>query len=98
VTRSELIERLARAIAKREVFFFTEAQAASCRLKNPTRAQRNANPGNVREWRDGRNRPYPRCGGYVDFVVWASDSLPGASIAELSRMVLRKAGACSGKW
>ena len=66
----------------------TGAQAKARGLKYPTRAQRNANPGNVRERRDRTNRPYPRSGGYVDFVAWASDSSPGASLAELGQKAL----------
>jgi hypothetical protein len=30
----------------------------------------------VREWRNCTNRVYPRSGGYVDFVAWASGSGP----------------------
>jgi hypothetical protein len=79
MTRSELIDRLSRAIAKREGFYATAAQAKTQKLQLPTRAQRNANPGNVRKWRDSRNRTYPRSGGCVDFVTWASDSFPSAA-------------------
>ncbi len=88
MNRPELIDRLARAIAKREGFFVTEARAKARGLKYPTRAQRNANPGNVREWRDRKNRPYPRAGGYVDFVAWASNKIPGVSPEKMSQMAL----------
>ncbi len=88
MTLDQLVDRLARAIAEREGYFVTEAQAKARGLKYPTRAQRNANPGNVREWRDSQNRPYPRSGGYVDFVAWASDRFPGVSAERLSQRAL----------
>ena len=65
MTRSELIERLARAITAREGFFVAEPQAETRALKSPTRSQRNANPGNVREWHDAKGQDYPQAGGYV---------------------------------
>ncbi|NUN00284.1 MAG: hypothetical protein HUU41_04165 [Bryobacteraceae bacterium] len=58
MTRAELIEKIARAIAEMEGFYATAAK--------PTLAQRNANPGNIRQWRDGRGRQYPTSKGYVD--------------------------------
>ena len=72
MTLPELINRLTPAIAVREGFFVTEAQANPRGLKFPTRAQRNASRGNIYEWRDSRNRPYPGSGGYAGFVAWAS--------------------------
>jgi hypothetical protein len=45
--------------------------------------RRNANPGAVVRWRD-----YPRYGGYVDFVQWASERFPGASYEEISETAL----------
>ena len=88
MTRKELIQKLARVIAEKEGFFVTEAQAKARQMKYPTRAQRNANPGNIRAWRDAKRRPYPRSGGYVDFVAWASERFPGASHEEMSRRAL----------
>jgi hypothetical protein len=75
MTRAELIEKIARAIAEMEGFY-----AAA----KPTLAQRNANPGNIWQWRDKRG-PYPTNRGYVDFVAWASARFPGLSREELSR-------------
>ena len=77
MTRQELIERIARAIAEMEGFYLTAA--------HPTLAQRNANPGNIRQWRDGCGRAYPTYRGYVDFVAWASARFPGSSREEMSR-------------
>ena len=88
MTREELIQKLAHAIAEKEGFYVTEAQAKARQMKYPTRAQRNANPGNVRAWRDAKRRPYPTSGGYVDFVVWASERFPGLPLEELSRRAL----------
>jgi hypothetical protein len=88
MTRSELVDRLSRAIAAREGFYVTEAQAKAQKLKYPTLAQRNANPGNIREWRNSRNQPYPQSSGYVDFVAWASNTFPGATAEELSQKAL----------
>jgi hypothetical protein len=62
MTREELIEKIGQAIAEMEGFYRTAAQ--------PTLARRNANPGNIRQWRDSRGRPYPTSKGYVDFVAW----------------------------
>jgi hypothetical protein len=80
MTRAELIETIARAIAEMEGFYATAAK--------PTLAQRNANPGNIRLWRDARGRQYPTSKGYVDFVAWASERFPGLSREELSRRPL----------
>jgi hypothetical protein len=80
MTRQELIEKIARAIAEMEGFYLTAAQ--------PTLAQRNANPGNIRQWRDGRGRAYPTHRGYVDFVAWASARFPGSSREEMSRTAI----------
>ena len=90
MTRKELIQKLARVIAEKEGFFVTEAQAKARQMKYPTRAQRNANPGNIRAWRDAKRRPYPTSGGYVDFVAWASQRFPGGSREEMSRRALEE--------
>jgi hypothetical protein len=82
MTRNELIEKIAQAIAEMEGVYRTAAQ--------PTLAQRNANPGNIRRWRDSRGRPYPTAKGYVDFVAWASERFPGASREEMSRCALEE--------
>jgi len=80
MTRAGLIEKIARAIAEMEGFYATAAK--------PTLAQRNANPGNIRQWRDARGRQYPTSKGYVDFVAWASERFPALSRDELSRRAL----------
>lgn len=80
MTRLELIEKIARAIAEMEGFYVTAT--------HPTLAQRNANPGNLRQWRDQRGRVYPTHRGYVDFVAWASTRFPGASREEMSRRAI----------
>jgi hypothetical protein len=80
MTRQELIEKIAHAIAEMEGFYRTAAR--------PTLAQRNANPGNIRQWRDSRGRPYPTAKGYVDFVAWASERFPGASREEMSQRAI----------
>jgi len=82
VTKQELIEQISQAIAEMEGFYRTAAQ--------PTLAQRNANPGNIRQWRDSRGRPYPTSKGYVDFVAWASERFPGASREEMSQRALEE--------
>ena len=82
MTRAELTAKIARAIAEMEGFFVTAAK--------PTLAQRNANPGNIRAWRDARGRPYPTHRGYVDFVAWASERFPGLSREEMSRRALEE--------
>ena len=90
MTRQELLDKLAPAIAENEGFFVTEAQAKARKIRFPTRAQINANPGNLRAWRDAKGRPYPTSGGYVDFVAWASERFPGASREEMSRRALEE--------
>ncbi len=90
MTRQELLDKLARAIAENEGFFVTEAQAKARKIRFPTRAQINANPGNLRVWRDTKGRPYPTSGGYVDFVAWASERFPGAAREEMSRRALEE--------
>jgi hypothetical protein len=82
MTRQELIEKIAWAIAEMEGFYATTAK--------PTLAQRNANPGNIRQWRDARGRPYPTHRGYVDFVAWASERFPGASREEMSQRAIEE--------
>jgi hypothetical protein len=90
MTKLELVDRLARAIAEKEGFYVTEAQARARQIPYPTLAQRNANPGNIRRWTDARGKPYPTARGYVDFVAWASERFPGASCEELSRRALEE--------
>ena len=90
MTRLELVDRLARAMAEREGFYVTEEQAKARGIPWPTLAQRNANPGNIRRWADARGKPYPTHRGYVDFVAWASDRYPGASREEISRRALEE--------
>ena len=88
MTRQNLLDRLARAIAENEGFFVTEAQAKARKIRFPTRAQINANPGNLRAWRDAKCHSYPTSSGYVDFVGWASNQFPGMSREEMSRRAL----------
>lgn len=90
MTRQMLIDKLARAIAEKEGFYVTEEQARARNIRYPTLAQRNANPGNIRRWRDASNRPYPTHRGYVDFVEWASERLRGASRDEISTAALNE--------
>lgn len=71
LSRSEVIEIMAQASAHKEGFYVTAEQARANRMRFPTRAQRNANPGNVRRWKSANGTPYPVEGGYVDFVAWA---------------------------
>jgi hypothetical protein len=80
MTRQDLLDKLARAIAEMEGFFSA----------HPTLAQRNANPGNLRAWWDAKGRPYPTSAGYVDFVGWASHQFPGMSREEMSRRALEE--------
>lgn len=90
MTRQELIEGIAQAIAEKEGFYLSEAQASMRRIRYPSRAQRNANPGNVRTWRDARGKRYPTDGGYVDFVAWASARYPGISDELLSQKAIEE--------
>ena len=90
MTQAELIEKIAQAIAEMEGFYLTPAQAQARGIPHPTLAQRNANPGNIRRWRDKRGRPYPTDRGYVDFVAWASARFPGASAEEMSQRALEE--------
>ncbi|PJF45905.1 MAG: hypothetical protein CUN48_16510 [Candidatus Thermofonsia Clade 3 bacterium] len=82
MTRAELIDKIARAIAEMEGFYATATK--------PTLSQRNANPGNIRQWRDARGKPYPTYRGYVDFVAWASERFSGLSREEMSRRALEE--------
>jgi hypothetical protein len=68
----DLIDRIALAIATYEGFFITKEAAEKMRLVWPTRAQRNANPGNVRAWRR-EGKDYPTQDGFVNFVAWAKE-------------------------
>ncbi|MCL4783449.1 MAG: hypothetical protein KJZ70_10480 [Bryobacterales bacterium] len=90
MTRQELIERITQAIAEKEGFYLTEAQARKRRIRYPSRAQRNANPGNVRTWRDARGKRYPTDGGYVDFVAWASARYPGLAGETLAQKAVEE--------
>lgn len=67
MTKGELIDKIALAIARMEGFLITEEEAFKAGIKWPTIAQRNCNPGNVRKWAG-----YPRTDGYVDFLKWAN--------------------------
>jgi hypothetical protein len=90
MTRQELLDKLSRAIAENEGFLVTEAQAKAQKVRFPTRAQINANPGNLRAWRDAKGQPYPTSAGYVDFVGWASHQFPGLSRDGMSRRALEE--------
>ena len=90
MTRKELIEGIAQAIAEKEGFYLSEAQARKRRIRYPSRAQRNANPGNVRSWRDARGKRYPIDGGYVDFIAWASVRYPGLTGEALNQKALEE--------
>lgn len=83
---SDLIEKLAQAVAEYEGYFVTADVARQRGIPWPTRAQRNANPGNIRRWRDPGGKEYPRSGGYVDFVAWARHRAPGAHEADIRAM------------
>jgi hypothetical protein len=93
---------VSRLIAEKEGFFVTGAQARARGIPHPTRAQRNANPGNIRAWRDAKRRPYPVSGGYVDFVAWASARFPGVPRDETGSRALaegwRVLGALVGQY
>ena len=88
MTRDQLVDRLAEAIAKHEGFFVTAQQARARGIKYPTMAQRNANPGNIRQWKDGCGRPYPKAGGYVDFVSWAMEPVHGVGSEQIMERAL----------
>ena len=88
MTRQLLIDKLSRAIAEKEGFYVTAEQAKQRQIKYPTRALRNANPGNIRQWRDAQGRQYPTDGGYVDFVQWAADKLHTGDYEAISREAL----------
>jgi len=90
MTRDELIDKIAQAIAEREGFYVSKAEAEKRGIAYPTRAQRNANPGNIRRWKDAQGNPYPTFAGYVDFVSWASEKFRGASVEEISRRALEE--------
>lgn len=57
----ELIEAVARAIARKEGFFVKGKNGI------PTIAQRCNNPGNLTHWKDPNGKPYPMANGYVRF-------------------------------
>jgi len=82
MSRAELIDGIARAIAEMEGFYRTSGP--------PTIAQRNANPGNIRQWRDRSGKLYPTSKGYVDFLAWAADEFPGASPEQLRQRALEE--------
>ena len=90
MTRQELIQSIAQAIAEKEGFYLSETQARKRRMRYPSRAQRNANPGNVRSWRDARGKRYPIDGGYVDFIAWASVRYPGLTGEALNQKALEE--------
>lgn len=77
MTRAELIAAIADAISHQEGFYI-----------DGSLAQRNANPGNIRQWRDRTGTPYPQHKGYIDFVQWAGDHFPTATHEDLSREAL----------
>jgi len=80
MTKQQVIDAIADAIATMEGFYSDRV----------TLAKRNANPGNVRLWRDAQGRAYPTYRGYVDFVEWASQNMPGATHEEISAAALNE--------
>jgi len=91
MTLESLIDQLAKAIALMEGFFVTPKQAKQRGIKYPTRAQRNANPGNIRRWRNSKYGEYPRDEeGYVNFNAWANENgLPESRALQEGWRVLR---------
>lgn len=74
----DFIDRLAVAISHYEGYWITPQQASERKIKYPTIAQRNRNPGNIRTWtRDGK--VYPTTDGFVDFLAWARSRFPNES-------------------
>jgi len=63
MTRDELVQKMAEAMATMEGFYLDS--------KEPSLAQRNCNPGNIRTWKRADGSYYPQYKGYVDFVMWA---------------------------
>ena len=61
MTHDQLIDGISDAIANMEGFYLKD---------RPSMAQRNLNPGNIRQWAN-KGKPYPTFQGYVDFGAWA---------------------------
>ncbi len=61
MSRKEVVETIAQAIARMEGF-----TSGASRI-----ARANANPGNIRKWHGRDGKPYPTEHGYVNFVAWA---------------------------
>lgn len=59
MTRQQVVDSIADSIATMEGFY-----------KAGTLPQKNANPGDIRIWKD-KMGPYPQSDGYVDFNAWA---------------------------
>lgn len=72
MTQESFTAVLARAIAEHEGFYITPEQAAWRNIRWPTRAQRHANPGNIRNW----SRAHPVEDGYINFYAWADIYFP----------------------
>lgn len=82
MTREELINKMALAIAEMEGYFV--------KAEKQTLAQRNANPGNIRRWKDADGRPYPTNKGYVDFVSWAVMRYPQETPQKIAELAVRE--------
>jgi hypothetical protein len=78
--KQRVIDAIADAIAHMEGFY----------AERNTLAKRNANPGNIRLWREASGKKYPTYAGYVDFVEWASQRMPGATREEISAAALNE--------
>lgn len=75
--RQSLIDKISTAISQMEGFTISG-----------TLAERNANPGNIRSWKQANGQPYPQYKGYVDFVQWANGD--SAKALEEGWRVLKK--------
>lgn len=90
MSRDELIDRIASAIARYEGYYVTPAEARQRRIRYPTIAIRNANPGCIRRWRTSTGREYPVSSDHVDFVAWARARRPNASEEEIRQAAERE--------
>lgn len=88
MTRTQLINIIAESIARHEGYYVTQAEAQKRGMRWPTRAQRNRNPGNLRQWDPKRNK-YDDVDPAKRYVIFDTDAAGWSALRKLCEQYLK---------